>query len=182
MVPPTPKRMVWRVTELLEGWSSSLCAVPARRWLILRSSVLTSSQYLISMGWMSRWRMLRSLGQCCLGKVGLLMVGGAAEVLLVSLTCPLPLLRTHPPPFIASLLFFCSYKDGSNQYSIRAAWGKPIFVWEAGWKEPLWCNPSLSCIRNLKILHSQPFAYIHAGKAGSYGACVADGLEDHAAC
>jgi len=25
-------------------------------------------------------------------------------------------------------------------------------------KEPLWYNPSLSCIGNLKILHSQPFA------------------------
>ena len=38
-----------------------------------------------------------------------------------------------------------------------------------GWKEPLWYNPGFSCVWNLKILHSQPFAatYIHAGKAGS---------------
>ena len=50
--------------------------------------------------------MLRSLGRCCLGKVDLLMDGGAAEVLLVSLNCPLPLLK-KPPPFVASLLLFC---------------------------------------------------------------------------
>ena len=38
--------------------------------------------------------------------------------------------------------------------------------------------------RNLKVLHSQPFAAtnIHADKAGSQGACLADGFEDHAAC
>jgi len=28
------------------------------------------------------------------------MVGGAVEVLLVSLNRPLPLLRTHPPPLL----------------------------------------------------------------------------------
>jgi hypothetical protein len=34
--------------------------------------------------------------------------GAAAEVLLVSLSRPLPLLRINPPsPFIASLLLFC---------------------------------------------------------------------------
>jgi len=37
--------------------------------------------------------------------VDLLMAGGAAEVLLVSLSCPLPLLRTHP----ASLLVCCYF-------------------------------------------------------------------------
>jgi len=56
------------------------------------------------------------------------MAGGAAEVLLVSLSCPLPLLRTHPPS-LASLLLFCFRGDGSNQYSIRrTAGGTPIFV------------------------------------------------------
>ena len=48
--------------------------------------------------------MLRSLGRCCLGKVDLLVaVGDAVEVLPVSLSCPLPLLRTRPP----SLLVCC---------------------------------------------------------------------------
>ena len=113
--------------------------------------------------------MLRSLGRCCLGKVDLLMAGGAVEVLLVSLSCPLPATPKVPPLFIASLLLFCVHGDGSNQYSIRTAGGKPIFVWEAGWKEPLWYNPSFSCIGILKILHSQAFAaiYIRADKAGS---------------
>jgi hypothetical protein len=49
---------------------------------------------------MSRWKMLRSLGQCCLGKMDLLMAGGAAEVLPVPLNCPLPLLRIHPPSML----------------------------------------------------------------------------------
>ena len=59
---------------------------------------LMSSQYLISMRWMSCWRMLRSLGRCCLEKVDLLVAagGGAAEVLPSSLSFPLPLLGTHP--------------------------------------------------------------------------------------
>jgi len=53
---------------------------------------------------MSRWRMLRSLGQCCLEKLHLLVAaGGALEVLPVSLSYPLPLLKTRPP----SLLVCC---------------------------------------------------------------------------
>jgi hypothetical protein len=40
--------------------------------------------------------MLRPLGWCCLGKVDLLVAGGAAEVLPVPLNRPLPLLRIHP--------------------------------------------------------------------------------------
>ena len=53
-----------------------------------------------------------------------------------------------------------------------------------GKSHALWYNPSFSCVGNLKILRSQPFAatYIHADKAGSLGACLADGFEDHAAC
>jgi ribonuclease HI len=63
---------------------------------VLRSSVLTV--YSILLRWMSHWRMLRSLGPwCCLGKVDLLVAGGAVEVLPVLLSCPLSLLRTHPP-------------------------------------------------------------------------------------
>jgi len=56
------------------------------------------------------------------------MAGGAGEVLLVSLSCPLPATPKVPPLFIASLLLFCVHGDGSNQYSIRTAGGKPIFV------------------------------------------------------
>jgi len=52
---------------------------------------------------MSRCGMLRSLGRCCLGKVDLLVAGGAAEVLPLPLSCPLPLIKTHPP----SLLVCC---------------------------------------------------------------------------
>ena len=71
------------------------------------------------------------MGRCCLGKVDLLMAGGAAEVLLVSLSCPLPLLRTHPT-FVASLLRLCFRGDESNQYSIQTAGGKPMFCLRSG--------------------------------------------------
>jgi len=72
---------------------------------------LVSSQYLTSMRCMSRRRMLRSLGRCCLGKVNLLMAGGAVEVLPVSLSCPLYANPKIPPPFIASLLLLCYCVD-----------------------------------------------------------------------
>jgi len=79
-----------------------------------------------------------------------------------------PATSKNPPSFIASLLHFSFRGDGSNQYSIRTAGSKPIFVREAGRKEPLQYNPSFSCIGNLKILHSQPVAatHNHANKAG----------------
>jgi len=58
------------------------------------------------MRWMLRWRMLRSLGRCCLEKVDLSVVaGGAVELFLVSLSRPLPLLRIRPP----SLLVYCFF-------------------------------------------------------------------------
>jgi hypothetical protein len=78
-----------------------LCGVQ----LVLRSGVLT---VLISTRWMSRRGLLRSLGRCCLGLVALLVAGGAAEVLPVSLNCPLPLRRTHPPAVVCCFRFFAA--------------------------------------------------------------------------
>ena len=72
--------------------------------------------------------MLRSLGRCCLGKVDLLIVGGAVEVLLPGLPQFPPATPKNPPPSIASLLLFCFRGDGSNHYSIRTAGREPIFV------------------------------------------------------
>ena len=61
--------------------------------------------------------MLRSLGRCCLEKVDLLLVaaGGAADVLPFSLSCLLPLLRTHP--LRCQSVAFCFRGDWSNQYT-----------------------------------------------------------------
>jgi len=67
-----------------------------------------SSQYLISTRWMSRRGLLRSLSRCCLGLVALLVAGGAAEVLPVSLNCPLPLRRTHPPILVCCFCVFAA--------------------------------------------------------------------------
>ena len=55
---------------------------------------------------MSRRDLLRSLGRCCLGLVALLVAGGAAGLLLVSLSCPLLLRRTHPPAVVCFLRVF----------------------------------------------------------------------------
>jgi hypothetical protein len=63
---------------------------------------------------MSRWRILGSLGQCCLEKVDLSVAnGGAAEVLPVSLSSPLPLLITRPPSLLVCY-FFISAKMGAT--------------------------------------------------------------------
>ena len=128
------------------------------------------SQYSISMRWMSRWSMLRSLGRCSLGKVDLPMAGSAAEVLPAS-----PNAHCHFKKFTpsnTSLLLFCINGDWSNQYSIWTG-GKPVSVWDAGLKEALWYKPNFNCIRNLKILHSQLFVatYVLGDKSGSRGVC-----------
>ena len=136
--------------------------------LVMRSSVLTIldlDEVNVSL------ENTEIFGRCCLEKVDLLVAAGdAAEVLSIPFSCPLPLLRTHPT---SSLLLFCFSVGGSNQYSFWTAGGQTNFCLRGRvldyTKEPLWYNPSFSCIGNLKILHSQPFAatYIHADEAGS---------------
>ena len=68
-----------------------------------------SSQYLISTRWMSRRGLLRSLGRCCLGLMALLVTGGAAGVLPVSPSCPLPLRRTHPHAVVCCFRVFAEF-------------------------------------------------------------------------
>ena len=82
-----------------------------------------SSQYLISTRWMSRRVLLRSLGRCCLGSVALLVAGRAAGMLPVSLICPLPLRRTHPPTLVCCFCVFAvmgvtSKKSGRLQVNL----------------------------------------------------------------
>jgi len=43
-----------------------------------------------------------------MGLVALLVVGGAAEVLPVSLNCPLPLRRTHSPTLVCCFCVFAA--------------------------------------------------------------------------
>jgi len=158
MVPPTPKRMVWRVTEA--PWRMVqrplCCSCATFNWF----GSLVSSQYLMSMRWMSRWRMLRSSGLCCLGKVDLLMAGGAADVLLSSLSCPLPLLRTQPPSIMLVRCFFIFVETGatstaSGQLEVNLYL---CICLRSGVERASSVHSSFTCIRNLKILHSQLFA------------------------
>jgi len=67
---------------------------------------------------MSHCIMLRSLGRCCLGKLNLLVAGSAVEVLLVSLSCPLPLLRTHPPSLLVCCFFVSSTASGRLEINL----------------------------------------------------------------
>ena len=59
------------------------------------------------------------MGRCCLGKVDLLMAGGAAEVFLVSLSCPLPFLRTRPPSLLVCCLFVFAKMGATSTASGR---------------------------------------------------------------
>jgi hypothetical protein len=77
--------------------------------------------------------MLWSLGRCCLEKVDLLMAGGAAEVLPVSLSCPLPLLRTRPPSLLVCC-FFVFTEMGANSTASGRLEIKPISVWQHRFK------------------------------------------------
>jgi len=77
-----------------------LCGVQ----LVLRSGVLTIILDLDEVD--ATPSLLRSLGRCCLGLVALLVAGSAAGVLPVSLNCPLPLRRTHPPTLVCCFCVF----------------------------------------------------------------------------
>ena len=106
------------------------------------------------------------MGWCCLGKVDLLMAGGAAEVLLISRSCPLPLLRSHSP----LLLFFCflvfAEMGATSTASGRLEVNLLLFGKRGGKSHFGLLIASFSGIRGLKILPSQPLAaaYIDATK------------------
>ena len=107
MVPSTPKRMMWRITEapnVAEVFVLLLCSVQ----LVLMFGVLTILDLDISTRWMSRRVLLRSLGRCCLGLVALLEAGDAVGMLPVSLNCSLPLRRTHPPTLVSCFCVFAA--------------------------------------------------------------------------
>ena len=65
---------------------------------------------------MLRRGLLRSLCRCCLGLVALLVAGGAAEVLPVSLNFPLPLQRTHPLTLVCCFCVFAALGVTSTKF------------------------------------------------------------------
>ena len=70
--------------------------------LVMRSSVLTVLDLEVGV----TLRNAEIFESVLSGKVNLLMAGGAAELLPVSLSCPLPLRRTQPlPVFLCCFLF-----------------------------------------------------------------------------
>ena len=150
-----------RGSLMKDGAEAFVLFLPGAK-LVLRSSVLTVLDLEVDV----MLENAENLGRCCLGKVDPQMAGSAAEVLQVSLRCPLPLLRTHPHSLVVCCFFVFAEMGATSTASRRL--GKPIFVWEAGWNEPLWYDFSFSCNINLKVLRSQPFAaaYIHETKQG----------------
>jgi len=125
-----PHPLVWRVTEALWRMEQRpLCGSCASlSWFC----GLVSSQYLISMRWMSRWIMLRLFNQCCLEKVDLLVAaGGALEGLPGSFRCPLSLLKILP----TSLLVCCFFVFGTCSvitpwfFNVSASFGCHVLSW-----------------------------------------------------
>jgi len=120
-----------------------------------------------------------------MGKMALLVVGSAAEVLSVSLGCPLPLQRTPP----RSPLLFCCIFVFVGMGASRTAFVRlevNLFLPDKRGGKSHFGMTLISALpaRSLEIGHSQPFAatYIYADKAEPWGACLADGFEDHTAC
>ena len=97
--------------------------------------------------------------------MSLLVAGGAAEVLPVSLNCPLPLQRIHPPTLVCFFVFAAvgvtSTESGRLEVN-RSLSGKRGVK-----QEPSGNNSTFSCFRNLEILHGHPFvaAYIFGDNA-----------------
>ena len=96
---------------------------------------------------MSRRDLLRSLGRCCLGLVALLVAGGAAGLLLVSLSCPLLLRRTHPPAVVCFLRVFAEV-GVTNTISGRLEVILSLSE-KRRWEEPFGYNYTFGCFRNL---------------------------------
>ena len=112
--------------------------------------------------------MLWSLGRCCLGLMALLVAGGDAGMLPVSLNCSLPLGRTQPPYII--LLFLCFCSDESNQHKPGRLEINLSLSEKQGGKSHLGTTiffKEFSCFRNLEMSHGHPFvaAYIYGDNA-----------------
>ena len=88
--------------------------------LVLRSSVLTVLDLDGVNVTLENAEIVPLVGSLLSGKVDLLMAAGvAAEVLLVSLSCPLPLLRTHPPSLLVCCFLVLAGMGATNTASGR---------------------------------------------------------------
>ena len=107
-------------------------------------------------------RFAEVFSRCYLGLVALLVAGGAAEVLPVSLNCPLPLQRIHPPTLVCCFCIFAAMGVTSTK-SGRLEVNLTLSEKGGSWEEPFGNYSTFSCFRNLEILHGHPFvaAYIH---------------------
>ena len=98
------------------------------------------------------------------------MAGGDAEVLPVSLSCPLPLRRTHPPTLVCCFCVFAvmgvnSTKSGRLEVYLSLSEKRGGHPWE----EPFGNYSTFSCFRTLEILHghSSVAAYINGDNVRS---------------
>jgi hypothetical protein len=74
------------------------------------------------------------------------VAGGAAEVLPAPLTCPLPLLRTHPPSLLVCCFMVFAEVGATSTASRRLEVNLFSPRSPTGWKDPLWYNLGFSCI------------------------------------
>jgi hypothetical protein len=90
-----PKYGVEGIRGSLKNGTEVFMLFPRDAQLVQRSSVLTvldPNEVDVTLKYAENFRSVLRLG-----KVALLVACGAAEMLLVSLNCPLSLLRSHPP-------------------------------------------------------------------------------------
>ena len=157
MVPSTPKRMVWRVTEA--PWRMEqrhlCCSCAALSWFC----GLASSQYL---KWFVTSENADIFGSVLSGEGG--SEGGGWRCCwsapgLPQLPPATP--RTHPLSLLVCCFFVFVEKGATSTVFRRLEVN--LFFYEKRY------NPGFSRFGILKILHSQPFAatYIHTDKAGS---------------
>ena len=162
MVPPTPKRMMWRVTEA--PWrmlQRTLCCSFAAFSLFWG---LVSSQYLISTSKVDVTPRFAEVFRSVLSGVGGSIGGWRCCWGTPSLPQLPPATSKNPPPTLVCC--FCVFA-AMGVTSTKSGGTKSVFIWEAGWEEPFGNNYTFSCFRNLEIWHGHPFvaAYIYGNNA-----------------
>jgi len=93
------------------------------------------------------------------------VAGSDAEMLPVSLNCPLPLQRTHPPTLVCCFCVFAAL--GVTSTKSGATGSKSVLNLGSGVGRAIWELFYFQLFQNLEILHGHPFvaAYVFGDNA-----------------
>ena len=165
MVPPTPKRMVWRVTEVPYRTEQRplCCSGAALSWFcgwVLHSTWPRWGECHIEEYWDLKVDAVWGKGSangwwCCWSVPGLPQLPPATP--------------KNPPPFIASLLLFCFAEMGATSTASERLEIILFLSGKRGGKSHFGII-LISAVLGSVTLHSQPFdaAYIYVDRAGSH--------------